>query len=417
MLPLCPATDWNKPHVIFNGSTDTPRPGAGLEQSGNMIAGTPRPLRILQLASHADMRRGGAVQMIRLATELKQRGHEVVCAFNADQPHPNSPTHPICPPAPNAEIVRFNLRRWRDALRFRRWCRDMQFDIVHAHRDEALVFACEALLGLKCPRIVAGRGTVYRLRPLTQPWFWFRSRKVRAVVAVAEAVKKALTACGVPVHKIHVIYGSVDEAVFHPAVDGSALRAEWGGIGRATDVHEPLLVGNVAALVMKKGHEEFFEAAAKVRARIPSARFVCIGAGKPEKFREHLARLGIADCVVFAGHRDDMPHVYAALDVVVSSSTKGEGLNGAIREAMACGRPVVATDVGGNRELVHNGENGFLVPPGDAGALAHAILELLSNPERAQTMGRAARQTILSGFTNRHRGDAIEALYYRLYNE
>ncbi len=381
---------------------------------------TPQRLRILQLASHADMRRGGAVQMIRLAAELKRRGHHVVCAFNDASPRPRTPTRPICPTpptAPNEEIVRFDLRQWWEALRFRRWCRDMQFDIVHAHRDEALVFACEALLGMKRPLIVAGRGTVYRLKPLTRPWFWFRSRKVCAVVAVAEAVKEALIACGVAAHKIHVVYGSVDEEAFRPGVDGSTLRAEWSGTGCGTEASGPLLVGNVAALVMKKGHEEFFEAAAKVRAQIPAARFVCIGAGKPEKFREQIARLGIADRVVFAGHRNDMPQVYAALDVVVSSSTKGEGLNGAIREAMACGRAVVATDVGGNRELVRNGENGLLVPPGDAGALARAIVELLCNPERAQELGRAARQTILAGFTNRHRGEAVESLYYRLCNE
>lgn len=382
-------------------------PSAGMTTMTDCRAKACRPLRIVHVASHGEVRRGGAVQMVRLAVGLRRRGHPVVCTFNrpADSVVDDEFADLL---EAGVNVVGFDLDGRGERARFRRWCKATGATIVHAHRDDALVFTWSALRGLRQPLLVAGRGTVYPLKRFSRARLCFRSRKVRRVIAVAQAVKRVLVRCGVRAEKIEVVYGGVEEDVFCPGVDGSALRSEWG-----IDPQTPL-VGNVAALVGKKGHDVFFHAAAKVRQRIPSCRFVCVGAGKVEKFTGLLAALELKDAVVFAGHRSDMPRVLAALDVVVSSSTKGEGLNGAIRDAMSCARPVVATDVAGNGELVRDSVNGRLVPARAPEFLADAIVELLRDRKRAGAMGAAGRVTILEGFTNRVRCERMEQIYQSL---
>jgi glycosyltransferase involved in cell wall biosynthesis len=366
-------------------------------------------LRILQLASHSEITRGGAVQMARLATGLGHLDHKVVCAFNRPDA---SVTGPEFDELRNVgiEVAGFEFDRKGEKYRFRRWCRERDFQVVHVHRDAALVFAWKALLGLKYPVIVAGRGTVYPLKRFSWQRHCFKSSKTRRVIAVAEAVKESLIQYGVPGERIDVVYGGVDENEFRPGLDGSGLGSGWG-VAEGSP-----LVGNVAALVGKKGHDLFFQAAARVLEQVPECRFVCVGKGKPEQFKTLLSSLGISDAVLFAGHQTDMPRVMAALDIVVSSATQGEGLTGAVREAMSCGRVVVTTNAGGNREIVTDQVNGRLVPMRDPVAMADAMLDLLSDPERAASLGEAARDTILRRFTNSIRCERIERIYRSIIN-
>ena len=369
-----------------------------------------RKLDILQVASHRDVHRGGAVQLVRLAEELKRRGHRVTCVFNRPSDNIDLRAFQVLR-SQGIDVVGFDLDGRGEKKRFRRWVQQRDFEILHAHRDEALVFSCQALFGLRRPLIAAGRGTCYRLKSFTWPWLFFRSGKVRRVIAVAEAVKESLLHCGVKEQKIKVVYGSVEEEDFHPEADGLMLRTVWSGGEKVN------LVGNVAALVAKKGYDIFFRAAQLVRRSIPQCRFVCVGRGKPEKYLPLLKELDLTEAVVFANHRHDMPQAMCALDVVVSSATKGEGLTGAVREAMSCARPVVATDVAGNGEIVQDGHNGRLVPARDDQALAKAIIELLQDSERARQLGLAGRQTVLERFTNQQRGERMEHLYLAMAEE
>jgi glycosyltransferase involved in cell wall biosynthesis len=118
--------------------------------------------------------------------------------------------------------------------------------------------------------------------------------------------------------------------------------------------------------------------------------------------------------VLAFGHRDDVPAILNASDVVVDASYAGLGITGSIREALACERPVVATDLEGMPELVADGETGLLVPPREPAALAAAILKLLDDPTAAQGMARAGRKHVESHFSLRAKLDATEALYRRL---
>jgi glycosyltransferase involved in cell wall biosynthesis len=124
--------------------------------------------------------------------------------------------------------------------------------------------------------------------------------------------------------------------------------------------------------------------------------------------------VGLEGRVLALGHRDDVPAILNASDVVVDASYAGLGITGSIREALACERPVIATALEGMPELVVDGETGRLVPPRDPAALAGAIVQMLTDPTAAQTMARAGRKRVETHFSLRAKLDATEALYRRL---
>ncbi len=170
------------------------------------------------------------------------------------------------------------------------------------------------------------------------------------------------------------------------------LRAELG-VGPDTK-----LVGIVARLTAIKAHEVFLQAAAAVRRQHPDTQFVVVGAGER---REELAQLaeeyGLAPAVHWIGWRRDLPVVYADLDIVALTS-RNEGLPTTLVEAMAAGRPVVATRVGGVPTLVAHGDTGLLAASGDANALASGLLTVLSNRHYAERLGAAARASVYPAY-------------------
>jgi glycosyltransferase involved in cell wall biosynthesis len=155
---------------------------------------------------------------------------------------------------------------------------------------------------------------------------------------------------------------------------------------------EAPVVGTIGRLTHQKGYTILLEAAALVTSEMPSVRFVIIGEGELEDNLKMLARqLGVAHAVHFTGPRHDIEELLSAMDVFASSSL-WEGLPTVILEGMASRIPVVATDVSGTRELVHDGVTGLLVAPGDASQLAQAVLRVLREPELAETMVERAHE-------------------------
>jgi L-malate glycosyltransferase len=160
-----------------------------------------------------------------------------------------------------------------------------------------------------------------------------------------------------------------------------------------------------------KNHALFLRAAASVANRFPLAEFVLVGDGPLRMEYEALAQeLGIGARTGFLGERSDIPAVLTALDVVVSPS-RTESFSNAILEAMAAGRPVIATRVGGNAELVCDRETGLLVAPEDERALADALDVLLTSPDLARQWGEKARQIVRENYTIDHTRERFEQLY------
>ncbi|MBN1476377.1 glycosyltransferase family 4 protein [Candidatus Sumerlaeota bacterium] len=370
------------------------------------MSASDRPLRILHVASHAKVARGGAVQMIRLAREQHRRGHHVQCVVHHTRLH-RRPLEWDFSEIVEAGLpmISFDQSRWSEVLRFRRWLRENPFDILHAHRDRALGFSHCATWRMARPVILANRGTTNTIPRRTFARRAFLSRRLGAVVAVAEAIRRALVEQdGVDEAKIHVVYGSVETDRFHPGVDGAAVRCELG-----VDKSTPL-VGLPAALAPKKGHSHFVEMMPRVLREMPEVHFLWVGEGRRARFGEITEGLAEPRRLHWLEHRDDMAEVLAACSVVLCCSTKGEGLTGALREALAMARPVITTDVSGNTEMVRDGETGRVVPIGDPEAMARAVLETLRHPVEAQRLAEAGRQWVLRECTDAVRADRIESI-------
>jgi glycosyltransferase involved in cell wall biosynthesis len=173
------------------------------------------------------------------------------------------------------------------------------------------------------------------------------------------------------------------------------------------------LVGIVGRIFPIKNHVLFLQAAARIAARDPAARFVIVGDGPLRFALERQAReLQIAERVVFTGWRRDLVRIYADLDVLVVSSDN-EGTPVSAIEAMAAGCPVAATRVGGLPDLITDGESGLLVPPRDAACLANAVSRILTDGEFAQSLGRNGRNAVRRRFGIKRLIRDID----RLYNE
>lgn len=372
-----------------------------------------RPLTILMIDSHAEIERGGAIQCARLAAALAERGHRVSCLFDQHRRAMGASGHEWQRMADAG--VRILRRPLRDPLamrRFRRTLADVAPDIVHTHKNRALYFLAGATFNRRNFGWVANRGTEYSL--LREPPAWAIHRYwVDRIIPVADAVRRRLVADGIPERKLTTIYGSFDAERFDPsAADGAAMRRSWNV---PSDVP---LVGMAASFKSwKKGQGDFLRAAADVLRHHPDAHFVLAGDGSPERAKALAQRLGIADHVHFPGFVTDMPSALAAMDAVVCASTRGEGLTGSVREALAMSRPVVSTDVAGNRELVCDGETGLIVPVRKAAALAEAISRLLSNADEARRFGNAGRDLVLRRCTDEVRAVRVEQLYRALLAE
>jgi glycosyltransferase involved in cell wall biosynthesis len=210
----------------------------------------------------------------------------------------------------------------------------------------------------------------------------------------------------VPREKLRVIYNGIDVEKFKKS-DARAAREHLGITGRPTLV-------SVGSLTKQKGYPYLLEAAAKLKEPYPHFIWLVLGEGSERKVLEEKATaLGLRDDVRFLGMKDNVIDYLRAADIFVLASL-WEGLPNVVLEAMACELPVVATEVGGVRELIEDGVNGFLVPPKDAGALAQKIRYVIELPEaERQRVGSAARKRIVERFSV---GTMVRE-YERLYNE
>ncbi len=175
------------------------------------------------------------------------------------------------------------------------------------------------------------------------------------------------------------------------------------------------VIGMVANLRPVKGPQDFLKAAARVLQISPQTVFLCVGrsADMQPELTTLAANLGIQDALRFTGERDDIPDLLSIFDVQVSSSLE-EGFSNAILEGMAMGKPIVATDVGGNPELVVHEHTGLLVPPGNPDRLAEAILRVLGDQSLREQFGQAGRQRITTLFRVEEMIHQLDTLYQNL---
>ena len=215
--------------------------------------------------------------------------------------------------------------------------------------------------------------------------------------------------------KVEVIYNGVDTANFHPSSNGSKIRGEFG-IGP-----DEIVIGIASRFNVSKGHEVFLSAAKILLHDTPGIRnklrFLIAGGSvfdedaPTSKYLIELANsLAISDSIIFAGFREDMPEIYAAIDIFVLASN-AEPCGRVLIEAMASGKVMVATNSGGTPEIVKDGETGFLVEPGDPEALADKIALLAVDKDLAGRMGRAGRRRVEENFSIKKNVSEIQKIY------
>ena len=317
---------------------------------------------------------------------------------------------------PIVEFPITSLRRWSTLHWLRKlagFLRREKVDLVHAFEFYSVVFAVATARLAGVPVVLASR------RELAGDRTFWQQCPIRVACQLSTGIvanSRAAGTCRIGLlpgqsKKVALVPNSIDLEEFHPAVSADQVRNQLGVADNTP------LVGSLAPLRPEKDLATFLRAAAAVSAVAPEARFLLIGDGSERQKLESLAEdLGLSGRVLFLGDRNDVPDLLAALDVCVLSSLT-ESFPNAVLEAMAMGRAVVATNVGGIPELVEEGTTGYLVPPGDADAMARRILELLRDPAQRRAMGGAGRARVEREFTPARMKQKLEGLYDRLLRE
>ena len=280
-----------------------------------------------------------------------------------------------------------DLRALREA---RRLLRDAGADVLHTHNTVTHYYGVAASLGLGIRRIVTTRhGMGSRDRISRREWLFNRSlRFTDRVVTVCEAARRDLVDRGVMREAIlAVVPNGIPVAAIAPSSEAARARlAAQLGVAPRTR-----LIGSVGRLNWAKDQATLIRAFGRVHAKYPDTALVLVGDGSLRGELEDLAAAEqAADAVHFLGDRDDVHELLGGLDAFALASIT-EGYSIALLEACAAGLPIVATRVGGNAEIVRDGERGLLVEPGDPVAFAERLERLLAEPAFARRLGRQGR--------------------------
>lgn len=374
-----------------------------------------RRLTVMLLVN--DLRIGGAErQLVELARGLdKERFRVLVATLYAGQPFEND-----LEDCPGVELVSLNRRGKFDIttlFKLVSLLRREKVDIIQPFLTPATTFGMMAAVIARTPvKIVTERcGVRLNTHFGNKVYRFFEDRLTRfasAVVPNSEAGRRYVRSRGIAREKVRVIYNGVaPERVNTTLAERQALRHEYGVLD------ESWLIGIVASLTPAKDHASFLQAASIVRAEVPGTKFILVGDGPLyNDLRRRASVLGLNGSVIFAGHQMRVAPFIGAMDVAVLSSCDHEGCSNFLLEAMGLGRPIVATDVGGNEELFPYGEAGLIVPPSNPLILAHAILEIMRHPDAAEHMQRRSREIFRQRFTLPTMIGEYEDLYTDLWN-
>ena len=282
--------------------------------------------------------------------------------------------------------------------------------IVHSHDQYSNFFSTVSARIAGVPATIASKRWLHsplRYRIANGIGYRAASRVLANSASVANSLR---TVDRIPARRIVVIPNFVDEDAFDPPSERvtDAWRAELG-LDR-----DAVIVGIIASLQPIKDHATLLRAIAKLAPQWSRLRVVIVGQGALLDDLSRLAeQLGISSIVRFAGLRPQTPSFHYLFDISVLCSVS-EGFPNSLVEAMAAARPIVATRVGGVIDAVRDSENGLLVPPGDAEALAQAIGALLADPSRAKAMGYAGAKRARAEFDARVVVGSLERLYQEL---
>lgn len=297
------------------------------------------------------------------------------------------------------------------AKRIGKYVAEQGIDIIHTHTPRTILAAFLSL-GMR-PRRPFHLATKHLVNsPGDRGWGIVYSLMDRLLlyapdllVPVSGKVCKQITVCPGLTGRVMMIRNAVDTELFYAPDQREPCRSEFGL------PPESVVIGSSGRLEKVKRYDLMLRAFSLVQKRHPETRLMIAGEGSLRHELESLAReLGIENSIVWTGFRKDVPRLLAAMDIYVQSSVN-EGLSLSILEAMAAGKPVIITDVGGARELVEHRKTGLLIPPGSAKIIAESITELLENPAETASFAREGREYVLREFGLKKMVDAYGKIY------
>ena len=363
-------------------------------------SGHSRLLKIL----HIDPERhwgGGEAQVLGLLAYLSRRGHR-----NDLLAHPHGRLFERSGHlgVKRLALVVRNDLDLRPVPALRRLIRDERYDIVHLHTKRAHALSLWLPRGPQGPKYLVTRRMDY---PEAKNWYTklLYNRRVDGVVAISRVIMNLLVEAGVEPERIRLIHSGIDPQQFYPfvAVPESA--------------EQEAVVGTLAVLEERKGHRYLLEAAALLKRRGYKIKYLIAGDGPlRDRLQERAAALNLQDEVCFFGFVADTPGFLSQLDIFLLPSLY-EGLGVAALEAMAAGKPVIASRVGGLVELVADGETGLLVAPKEVEGLAQAIARLARDKALARAMGMRGVESVRSHFSLEQMAARNEDYYYELIAE
>lgn len=288
-----------------------------------------------------------------------------------------------------------------------------QIHVVRTHRYRSNLYGRLAALLAGVPAIIASVHDNYRTdkRPARRVINRILSKITDKIVAVSEDIKKDIIRYDkVDPSKIEVIPNGIDVERFNPK-NTTDIRKEF------SLEESDIIIGFVGRIVPAKGLEYLLDAFPYVKEEFKSIKLLIVGEGSlVEELKEKAKKNSIFDNIIFTGRRRDIPEILSGINIFVMPSI-AEGLPNALLEAMAMGKPIVATEVGGIPEVIKNRFNGILVPPRDTRALATAMKELIGNAQVAAKMGQAARDLVQDNFTIKAIAQKWQSLYLSILKE
>jgi glycosyltransferase involved in cell wall biosynthesis len=367
-------------------------------------------MRIFQILEFNQFNTGSVHQMFQAAAGLSGRGHDVTIISRGGSDLQQRAAE---------SGLRFRSLRMRHQFDFtsmfamRRLIAELQPDVIHVHKGIAHAIALAASMRAPVGAFVVNRGVSFPLDVWNRSKY--RTKRVDRVVTVCRQIKDVIVSSGkLPPEKVEVVYAGTDVTEFDPDKhDPLAFRREK---------NLPLdrfLIGQVGVRDWK-GWKELIDSVADVVPRHSNVHLVLIGCRNEREageVRDYARARAISSFVTPVEYRTDMPNVFASCDLVVDASWAGTGITGTIREAMAMRKPVIATDAGGNRELVSSPEVGWLIPMRDRPALTSAILDVMEDRDRANHVARNAREHVVKGFSKDLRISRLESLYQSIMDK
>lgn len=334
---------------------------------------------------------GGVNQAIYLARILKEKG--INCVFAC-------PKNAMLREKIKDEFVFYDFSPkgsfdFKTIIELKKLFEKERFDIIHCHHPKAhnYSFWAKKISSYK-PKIVVSRRVSYPIPTNPLAKIRYKSKDIDAYLAVSQSIAQMLINYGIEKERVFVVYSGVDQKRFRQLPKDLNFKKSLGLN------EDDFVISHIANFGISKGHIYALKAFRILKEKGYHFKAIFAGMNTDGKELKDLSQKeNVYERSLFLGFRDDIERILNITDISINSSIKGEALSGSIRESLACGVPVVASDISGNKEIVKDGINGFLFKPTDYMTLADRLERLLTSATLRQEFSQNALKTITERFT------------------